>query len=89
MADTVDVRRRTKASFNHVGLTDTQKAMTLMLLIIVGLGVAVSLNFNVVKSEVAKIMTPASVPQTAVETQASPATKTQNTQGHGRRHKSY
>lgn len=72
MADTVDVRRRTKASFNHGGLTGPQKAMTLMLLIIVGIGVYVSLNFNVVKSEVAKIMTPASVPETASETTPPP-----------------
>jgi hypothetical protein len=87
MADTVDVRRRTKASFNHVGLTGPQKAMTLMLLIIVGVGVAVSLNFNVVKSEVAKIMTPQAVPQTAVETPAAPPPKP--SAGHGKRRKSY
>jgi predicted metalloprotease len=85
MADTVDVRRRTKASFNHGGLTGSQKAMTLMLLIIVGLGVYVTLNFNVVKAEVAKIMTPAVVPVTASETPSTPPPKPEKR----KRHKSY
>ena len=86
MADTVDVRRRTKASFNHGGLSGPQKAMTFMLLLIVGVGVYVTLNFNVVKAEVAKIMTPASVPETASETATTPSPKTEK---HGKRHKSY
>lgn len=83
MAEAVDVRNRTKASFAHAGLTGPQKLLTAAVLVIIGLAVAVTLNFKTVKAEVDKFITP-SQPQ-AVETPPPPPPTTKKS---GRRHRS-
>lgn len=58
MAEAVDVRNRTKASFAHAGLSGPQKLLTLAVIVIIGLAVAVTLNFKTVKAEVDKLIAP-------------------------------
>ena len=87
MADTVDVRNRTKASFNHHGLTGLQKVLTLFVLMVLGGGVAVYFNYKVVKAEVSKIMSTAPAPEANVEPPPAPPTKTANsTKSRNRKH---
>jgi uncharacterized Zn finger protein (UPF0148 family) len=84
MSESVDVRNRTKASFNHMGFTGPQKVLTLVLLVIIGLAVAVTMNFKTVKANVEKMMGPAPTQQATENSAPAPQGKATKS---GRRHR--
>ncbi len=69
--DAVDMRNRTKASFNHGGLTP-QTAFTSLLLLIAVISIVVTANYDYVKSHIEKVMSPSAA---AKDGQQSPSPK--------------